>query len=80
MAGSIRVDAGRECTAVQRGSASSFASKSGRSSKDPLSGRGSHYALRALGGRGAFLASWAMVLGYVSVAAFEAVAAFAYAT
>ncbi|GAB2958703.1 APC family permease [Streptomyces pseudoechinosporeus] len=40
----------------------------------PHAGGEHHYALRALGGRGAFLASWAMVLGYVSVAAFEAVA------
>jgi amino acid transporter len=40
----------------------------------PKAGGEHHYALRALGGRGAFVASWAMVLGYVSVAAFEAVA------
>jgi APA family basic amino acid/polyamine antiporter len=40
----------------------------------PHAGGEHHYALRALGGRGAFVASWAMVLGYVSVAAFEAVA------
>ncbi|MCC5032488.1 APC family permease [Streptomyces sp. WAC 00631] len=40
----------------------------------PHAGGEHNYALRALGGRGAFVASWAMVLGYVSVAAFEAVA------
>ncbi|MDA0564275.1 APC family permease [Streptomonospora sp. S1-112] len=40
----------------------------------PHAGGEHHYALRALGGRGAFVASWAMVLGYVSVVAFEAVA------
>ncbi len=40
----------------------------------PHAGGEHHYALRALGARGAFVASWAMVLGYVSVAAFEAVA------
>ncbi|MBA0051075.1 APC family permease [Streptomyces sp. AJS327] len=40
----------------------------------PHAGGEHHYALRALGGRAAFVASWAMVLGYVSVAAFEAVA------
>lgn len=40
----------------------------------PHAGGEHNYALRALGGRGAFIASWSMVLGYVSVAAFEAVA------
>ncbi|MUL43152.1 APC family permease [Streptomonospora sp. PA3] len=40
----------------------------------PHAGGEHHYALRALGARGAFVASWAMVLGYVSVVAFEAVA------
>jgi amino acid transporter len=40
----------------------------------PHAGGEHHYALRALGARGAFIASWAMVLGYVSVVAFEAVA------
>ncbi|TDC26030.1 APC family permease [Streptomyces sp. 8K308] len=40
----------------------------------PHAGGEHHYALRALGGRGAFVASWAMVLGYISVVAFEAVA------
>jgi amino acid transporter len=40
----------------------------------PHAGGEHHYALRALGSRGAFIASWAMVLGYVSVVAFEAVA------
>ncbi|SOD97623.1 APC family permease [Blastococcus haudaquaticus] len=33
-----------------------------------------NYALRALGSRPAFVTSWALVLGYVSVVAFEAVA------
>lgn len=32
------------------------------------------YSLRALGHRGAFLTTWAIIFGYVSVAAFEAVA------
>lgn len=32
------------------------------------------YALRALGSRSAFVTSWALVLGYISVVAFEAVA------
>ncbi|WP_017556146.1 APC family permease [Nocardiopsis baichengensis] len=40
----------------------------------PRAGGEHHYALRALGPRGAFTASWAMVLGYISVVAFEAVA------
>ncbi|NGO70357.1 APC family permease [Streptomyces boncukensis] len=39
----------------------------------PLAGGEHHYGLRALGSRGAFVASWAMLLGYLSVAAFEAV-------
>ena len=33
-----------------------------------------NYALRALGSRAAFVTSWALVLGYISVVAFEAVA------
>ena len=33
-----------------------------------------NYALRGLGSRGAFVASWAIALGYISVVAFEAVA------
>ncbi|WP_307189993.1 APC family permease [Geomicrobium sp. JCM 19038] len=32
------------------------------------------YALRGIGPRGSFIASWAIALGYVSVVAFEAVA------
>ncbi|GAA2095343.1 APC family permease [Streptomyces albiaxialis] len=40
----------------------------------PHAGGEHHYGLRALGARGAFLASWAMVIGYLSVAAFESVA------
>ncbi|WAE72632.1 APC family permease [Streptomonospora nanhaiensis] len=40
----------------------------------PHAGGEHHYAMRAIGPRGAFAASWAMVLGYVSVVAFEAVA------
>lgn len=40
----------------------------------PHAGGEHHYGLRALGGHGAFVASWAIVLGYLSVAAFEAVA------
>ncbi|AXK31842.1 APC family permease [Streptomyces armeniacus] len=40
----------------------------------PHAGGEHNYALRALGARGAFVASWALVLGYVSVVAFEAVA------
>ncbi|MFI6577136.1 APC family permease [Nocardiopsis sp. NPDC050513] len=40
----------------------------------PHAGGEHHYAMRAIGPRGAFVASWAMVLGYVSVVAFEAVA------
>lgn len=40
----------------------------------PRAGGEHHYGLRALGGHAAFIVSWAMVLGYVSVAAFEAVA------
>ncbi|GAB3485419.1 APC family permease [Nocardiopsis coralliicola] len=40
----------------------------------PHAGGEHHYAMRALGGKGAFIASWAMVLGYVSVVGFEAVA------
>ena len=40
----------------------------------PYAGGEHHYALRAIGPKGALVASWAMVLGYVSVVAFEAVA------
>ncbi len=40
----------------------------------PKAGGEHNYAWRALGGRGAFVASWAIALGYVSVVAFEAVA------
>lgn len=40
----------------------------------PHAGGEHHYAMRAVGPHGAFVASWAMVLGYVSVVAFEAVA------
>lgn len=40
----------------------------------PRAGGEHHYALRALGSRWAFVASWAVVLGYVSVIAFESVA------
>jgi len=40
----------------------------------PSAGGEHHYVLRAVGSRGAFVTSWALVLGYVSVVAFEAVA------
>jgi APA family basic amino acid/polyamine antiporter len=40
----------------------------------PRAGGEHHYALRALGSRPAFVTSWAIALGYVSVVAFEAVA------
>lgn len=40
----------------------------------PKAGGEHHYALRALGARWAFVTSWAVVIGYVSVVAFEAVA------
>jgi amino acid transporter len=40
----------------------------------PRAGGEHNYVLRALGSRPAFVASWAIVLGYVSVVAFEAVA------
>ena len=40
----------------------------------PRAGGEHQYALRALGSRWAFVASWAIALGYVSVVAFEAVA------
>lgn len=40
----------------------------------PKAGGEHHYAMRALGAKGAFVASWAMALGYISVVAFEAVA------
>ncbi|WP_047867733.1 APC family permease [Nocardiopsis sp. RV163] len=40
----------------------------------PHAGGEHHYAMRAIGPKWAFTASWAMILGYVSVVAFEAVA------
>lgn len=40
----------------------------------PKAGGEHHYVLRALGSHWAFVASWAIALGYVSVVAFEAVA------
>ena len=40
----------------------------------PNAGGEHHYALRAIGSRAAFVTSWALVLGYGSVVAFEAVA------
>ncbi len=40
----------------------------------PHSGGEHHYVLRAIGSRGAFVCSWFLVLGYLSVVAFEAVA------
>lgn len=40
----------------------------------PQAGGAHNYVLRALGGRAAFVTSWALVLGYVAVCAFEAVA------
>ncbi|MFP5071553.1 APC family permease [Pseudonocardia nantongensis] len=40
----------------------------------PKAGGEHHYVLRGLGARWAFVTSWAMVLGYLSVVAFEAVA------
>lgn len=40
----------------------------------PHAGGEHHYVLRAIGSRAAFVTSWALVLGYVSVVAFEAVA------
>ncbi|MDQ4085080.1 MAG: APC family permease [Actinomycetota bacterium] len=40
----------------------------------PHAGGEHNYALRALGSRAAFVTSWALVLGYMSVVAFEAVA------
>ena len=40
----------------------------------PRAGGEHNYALRGLGSRGAFVASWAIALGYISVVAFEAVA------
>lgn len=40
----------------------------------PDAGGEHHYVLRAIGSRAAFVTSWALVLGYVSVVAFEAVA------
>jgi len=40
----------------------------------PTAGGEHHYVLRAIGARAAFVTSWALVLGYMSVVAFEAVA------
>lgn len=40
----------------------------------PSAGGEHNYVLRGLGSRAAFVASWSLVLGYVSVVAFEAVA------
>ena len=40
----------------------------------PSAGGEHHYVLRAIGSRAAFVTSWALVLGYLSVVAFEAVA------
>src|SRR5699024_6044354 len=40
----------------------------------PRAGGEHQYTLRSLGSRWAFVTSWAVVLGYVSVVAFEAVA------
>jgi APA family basic amino acid/polyamine antiporter len=40
----------------------------------PHAGGEHNYVLRAIGSRAAFVCSWALVLGYVSVVAFEAVA------
>ncbi len=40
----------------------------------PTAGGEHNYALRGLGSRAAFVTSWSLVLGYVSVVAFEAVA------
>lgn len=40
----------------------------------PTAGGEHNYALRAMGARPAFITSWALVLGYVTVSAFEAVA------
>ncbi|MGH3354326.1 MAG: APC family permease [Nocardioidaceae bacterium] len=40
----------------------------------PRAGGEHNYVLRAIGSRAAFVTSWALVLGYVSVVAFEAVA------
>ncbi len=40
----------------------------------PRVGGEHHYAWRAIGAKGAFVASWGIALGYVSVVAFEAVA------
>lgn len=40
----------------------------------PLAGGEMFYVFKALGGKAAYIATWAMVLGYVSVVAFEAVA------
>ncbi len=40
----------------------------------PRAGGEHHYAMRGLGARAAFVASWGMILGYLTVVAFEAVA------
>ena len=40
----------------------------------PAAGGAHNYVLRGLGGRAGFVTSWTLVLGYVSVVAFEAVA------
>lgn len=40
----------------------------------PNAGGEHHYVLRAIGSRAAFVTSWSLVLGYISVVAFEAVA------
>jgi basic amino acid/polyamine antiporter, APA family len=40
----------------------------------PRAGGEHQYALRGLGARGGFVASWGMLLGYITVVAFEAVA------
>ena len=40
----------------------------------PRAGGEHNYVLRGMGSRAAFVASWSLVLGYVSVVAFEAVA------
>lgn len=40
----------------------------------PRAGGEHHYVMRAIGARSAFITSWTLVLGYISVVAFEAVA------
>ncbi|MGX1900682.1 APC family permease [Thermolongibacillus altinsuensis] len=44
------------------------------SSAIPKAGGGLYFVLRALGPKAAFIAAWAIALGYISVVAFEAVA------